>query len=625
LADHLGRRIGGDAPIWRHVVDGYPRLAPTRARLIEQHAGHTHLQVLENRREVREVREAARVRRVPEALKGAVDAEAVVLDDQAADYFAAGLCQEQTSVDLDNRLPGGFVMLANRPPKQLETGSVLGGFATGVAAFLCLGFGSQLRQGRVAEITRRNELTSHGRDTRGAALQRRASCVANGVLEPGLRPERETSAFVKLALVTTPTQLDLDTLQGDVVPGFNKDYQAFVFVRFRDGAAGAAWLAGLQPEIASAREVLRFRALFKSVRDRAPHPSEPDAGALGHVTATWLNVALTFDGLRQLGASNAGQLPNVFRQNRVPGATAVPDVHALLIVAADRASDLEAELERQREHIDSAGVHEISVRCGSTLPGDWRGHEHFGFKDAISQPRIAGIDGGTGPEVAPGEFVLGYPDQSARTSGAGMPAWTQNGSFVAFLQLQQHVAAFWKTMTQQARQIGVEPEQVAAWIVGRNQDGTLLTEPPARVSHVGRAFPRWLSLDEASRHRVLRRGIPYGPVWDPAEPEDGKDRGLLFVTFQADLERQFEYLWSRSLNSPNIPMPAAGADALVGQPASPGTQPGGGWTQKGTRAAVVSRPGRRAELSLRLPMFVTPRLGAYFFAPRIDALTRIRG
>src|SRR5207302_10724146 len=55
------------------------------------------------------------------------------------------------------------------------------------------------------------------------------------------------------------TDLDLDAIQGNVVPGFSKDHQAFVFVRFGDAAAGRAWLAAIQPDIASAREVENFK------------------------------------------------------------------------------------------------------------------------------------------------------------------------------------------------------------------------------------------------------------------------------------------------------------------------------------------------------------------------------
>jgi hypothetical protein len=51
-------------------------------------------------------------------------------------------------------------------------------------------------------------------------------------------------------------ELNLNQIQGNVVPGFNEDHQAFMFVRFPGAAALRAWLAELVPEIASAGEVL---------------------------------------------------------------------------------------------------------------------------------------------------------------------------------------------------------------------------------------------------------------------------------------------------------------------------------------------------------------------------------
>ena len=84
------------------------------------------------------------------------------------------------------------------------------------------------------------------------------------------------------------------------------------------------------------------------------------------------------------------------------------------------------------------------------------------------------------------------------------------------------------------------------------------------------------------------------------------------TAYQADLERQFEHVWAQWLNSPSFPVPGAGKEALVGQ--SPPT---------GKRPAVASRWGQGgASVHLSLPTFVHPRLGAYFFAPGIDALVR---
>jgi Dyp-type peroxidase family len=432
--------------------------------------------------------------------------------------------------------------------------------------------------------------------------------------------------------------LDLSNIQGNIVPGFSKDHQAFVFVRFRDGEGGRKWLAALQPEIASAHEVQGFKLAFKSMQDRRPHPTEPDGGSLSHISATWVNLAISFAGLRLLpGVGNVDKFAPAFRTNRVPGADGQAvqgHVHALLIVAADDTADLDVELDRQRQRMIACGVDEVTILRGDTLPGDQRGHEHFGFKDAISQPLIAGTSWGTPPPVAAGEFILGYPDESGQSPGAGLPNWTRNGSFLAFLQLQQHVATFWSTMKQYAQQFGVQPEDVAAWIVGRKRDadGTPLANPPARLAHIGRAYSRWLPPTEASRHRIIRRGIPYGSPWQEGQTDDDQ-RGLLFVTYQADIERQFQFVWTQWLGQVGFPVPAAGTDALAGQVDWPGRaapagtpSPPAPWNPRAQRPASAKRAGQTGGIvSLSLPAFVTPCFGGYFFAPGIDVLSQIAG
>jgi Dyp-type peroxidase family len=417
--------------------------------------------------------------------------------------------------------------------------------------------------------------------------------------------------------------LDLAKIQGNIVPGFNKDHQVFLLVRFPGPNEGRRWLADLQPHLASAHDVERFNALYRSLRERALHPLEPDAGALSHVNSTWVNVCLSFAGLRLLlGDAAQTGMPMVFRTNAVPGLTPETrfDAHALLIVAADQSDDLDAELAHQRHRMAKMGVAEARLLRGDTLPGALRGHEHFGFKDGISQPRIAGTDWGCGADVAAGEFILGYPDQTGQTSGASLPAWARNGSFLAFLQLQQHVATFRSAMQQHAQQVGTTPKDLAAWIVGRTEDGVKLSEPPGRTSHIGRAYSRWLGPADALRHRIIRRGIPYGPVWSQGEPDGVQERGLFFVAYQADLARQFEYVWTQWLGGSNFPVPGAGTDSLAGQtgPLQSGATPQ--WTAASTRPTTVTRGGQTGGFaSLSLPSFVTPAGGGYFFAPPIGA------
>jgi Dyp-type peroxidase family len=410
--------------------------------------------------------------------------------------------------------------------------------------------------------------------------------------------------------------LDLSDIQGNVAPGFKKDHQTFVLLRFPTGEAGRTWVKALENEIATAAEVTAFNTLFSKIRARRGDNAEPDSGVLGVLAATWLNVAFSFRGLQTLrGARETERFPPAFKTNRIPAAQAfdrADDVHAVLIIASDQSDDLNVELERQQRRMATHGVEEIAAFRGDTLPGEQRGREHFGFKDAVAQPNIIGISPGLGPPVAVGEFILGQPDQTGQPSGGGLPVWTRNGSFVAFLQLQQHVTTFWSAMHKQAQLLGVKPDDIASWTIGRKRDaeGAQLDQPPSSFSHIGRGYSRTLPPSDSQRHRILRRGVPYGAPLKEGEPDEGL-RGLLFVAYQADITRQFEHVWGKWLNGPDFPVPGAGRDALVGQSREP-------------RPASIPRPGQKGgSISLKLPAFATPKYGGYFFTPSIGGLSAL--
>ena len=52
---------------------------------------------------------------------------------------------------------------------------------------------------------------------------------------------------------------------------------------------------------------------------------------------------------------------------------------------------------------------------------------------------------------------------------------------------------------------------------------------------------------------MIRRGMPYGPALPPDVTEDdGRERGLVFVCFQASISRQFEGVQVQWLNDGNL-------------------------------------------------------------------------
>ncbi len=234
---------------------------------------------------------------------------------------------------------------------------------------------------------------------------------------------------------------------------------------------------------------------------------------------------------------------------------------------------------------------------GMALPG---GKEHFGWRDSLAQPRIRGLGRTAALQdiVEPGEIVLGYPDNTGAV--ATTPTFEghdlgKNGTYLILRQLEQDVKGFWAEWLGQA---GGDPE-VAVWMaskaLGRWPNGMPLNERARRMplldrtrlrqplffrsdlegaacphgSHIRRANPRdglgsdpQASFTSSSRHRILRRGRPYGPAAPPEYyPEEARvtadergtpaeeARGLMFACVCADIVRQFEFVQQTWMNN----------------------------------------------------------------------------
>jgi len=115
-----------------------------------------------------------------------------------------------------------------------------------------------------------------------------------------------------------------------------------------------------------------------------------------------------------------------------------------------------------------------------------------------------------------------------------------------------------------------------------------------------------------SHHRILRRGRPYGSclLHPETDPDDGADRGLLFLALNASLRRQFEFVQQTWITNPGFGGLYTDRDTLLGSEPS----------------ATVTLPGSPVRTRLcGLPRFVTMRGGGYFFLPGIPALHYLAG
>ncbi len=512
-----------------------------------------------------------------------------------------------------------------------------------------------------------------------------------------MSPDTRTTATVQPAPATVPAQaggeappdlpLRRDTeIQGDIVAGFKKDHVQFLLLTFGDGRRARRWLGRLRHRIATTKEVAAFNTDFSRAR-RNSCGDDPRT-----LTAVWRAVGFTHAGLTSLigGAPYddmpAGSTPEAFAQGMAARASLLGDVgqnapsgwlfgaphtapiHAVLTVAADRLEDLNTALARERQEAASYQVAVSFEQYGATLEGERSGKEHFGFKDAVSQPAVAGFDepepgdpehqyGKPGTRIVPaGEFVTGHPTD--HRLGPFLPDWMANGSFQVVRRLGQDVPGWWAQVADQLKVLkeqGVVPEEagsewLAARFVGRWRSGAPVAKHPdtdpgasptggddndvifsddleGRVTplcaHMRKCNPRdglMVNLDDEAPlaqkgaldgRRIMRRGIPYGLPFDPAAGgANGPDapRGLVFVCYQGDLISQFEFIqraWIDTDDFPNRDVPV-GRDALLG------------------RDSEVSFPvpGSQGTESVRLSLrqFVKTEGSLYTFTPSMTAL-----
>ena len=217
----------------------------------------------------------------------------------------------------------------------------------------------------------------------------------------------------------------------------------YEFLSFRNAAGGREWLAAILEKVQSAA------AMRASV--------EKDN--------RWVTVAFTWNGLRALGVDDASlaTFPEEFKQGMVARAEMLGDTgenHPDQLgrrfgqpgLARDRdpvrprccRAEHDAQAEHEKLVARCEGVEVLSsLDLEATPPFDYA-HDHFGYRDRLSQPVIEGSGDeptpGSGAPLKPGEFILGYPDEDGPAANLPQPeVLSRNGSFMAYRRLQEHV------------------------------------------------------------------------------------------------------------------------------------------------------------------------------------------
>ncbi|MDI3283874.1 cytochrome P450 [Polyangium sp. 15x6] len=441
------------------------------------------------------------------------------------------------------------------------------------------------------------------------------------------------------------SMIEFEDVQGHLLLSYAKTFHMrharFLFLHFEDADAGRHFIATKIPEVTTART-------------RPPGPP------------TTLNLAFTFEGLGALGlsAEELESFPEEFREGMARRAAFLGDVgedaperwdllprgapalHAMAIVYARSDAEADARADELRAQAENARVRVLHVQTAAGLEG---GREHFGFADGGSNPSIVGDGTDAPPERAlePGAFLLDHPDDFGAVAARPSPkALRRNGTYIALRKLRQDVPGFRRFVAKNAAILGMDEELVAAKLMGRWRSGVPLVlapdkdEPDMPVerrddfgyqeqdsqglrcpfgAHIRRVNPRDampIARRTAVRtHRLIRRGMAYGPPLLEGQDEDHVDRGLMFIAYCASLSLQFEIV-QQWLNNGNVSgEPSTVHDPVAGSPFPQGTFTIPAAGPNGELASVHTLCG--------LPSFVRVRGGAYFFVPGIEAIRYI--
>ena len=445
-----------------------------------------------------------------------------------------------------------------------------------------------------------------------------------------------------MATAKNLTSLPLDEIQGFILRGYNMAGVRHFVLRIERAAAARDFIGSLvHPASQEAR-----------ITTAAPWTKKPDY---------CLNIGFTYQGLKQLQLpefSFSDQYYSSFKEGAAAraeyifdtgesapehwsGGLGTSDVHVLLSLYVLQADELESRSNALRSSFGRGGAcTEISNFAGRAFP---HGKIHFGYTDGISQPNIEGGARqipGMQPVIPTYHFVLledapSYEIPQPQKLGL-------YGSFVAFRVLEQDVVGFENFLNEHRHLI--DPEKLAAKMCGRWRNGMPLvlspeadepvlsrehwnnynytetqTNPDDALglrcpigAHMRRLNPRGAKVaGMVDNHRIVRRGMPYGPPYDPQKPYDGIERGLLGMFICGSLENQFEFLMRVWANGDLFAadLSKGSKDPLLGNNSA--------GESRFDIPLKASAPPLKIEA---FPRFIKARGGAYCFLPSKTAL-----
>ena len=432
--------------------------------------------------------------------------------------------------------------------------------------------------------------------------------------------------------------LELEDIQHYLLTRPHASIAQYIFITFRTPEGGRQWVNDVSDIVGNARAVIES----------------------GELEMRWVSLAFTFNGLRKLGVdeTSLATFPEPFRQGMaaraaILGDTGInhpdnwedkitsEDLHAAVILFARSKEEMDRALKRHDEYLKANPGVEIlsSLLLEAVAPLEYV-HEHFGYRDRLTQIVIEGMGieptPGSHPPSKPGEFFLGYPDETGLIPEQPKPeVLSKNGSFLAYRKMREHVGVFRDFLKANGKTLE-EQELVAAKLMGRwrttgaplvlcpHKDDKELAydnlrnndfdyekmDPHGYLCPLGAHIRRMNVRDERvsrimNRRLIIRRGGTYGPGLPEGAPEDGVNRGIAIFGGCVDISRQFEFLISVWANDPEF-HELNEKDPFAGSLDGP------------VEMTIPKRPIKKKVKGLNA--FTTVTGGAYFFLPGITAL-----
>ncbi|PKY02385.1 Dyp-type peroxidase [Aspergillus campestris IBT 28561] len=438
------------------------------------------------------------------------------------------------------------------------------------------------------------------------------------------------------------SDMDKSDMQGDIWPGLLKKYEEFVLFEIKDAADFKDRLKEMvsKKQITTAQDAL-------STRQRV-------CGSGNEVEMSGVNIAFTSKGMVKLdrdelrddpfikgmytdmvseGRDTDEEWDNSWRQ----------DVHGVLLICGT-----EKKVQSTRERIIRTSLgSSIAVvgkpMAGATLPKkkDIHDPEHFGFRDGVSQPILKGLDDDKIKEegvqktfTAPGTILINNPGFYDDNKKWWEPDWAKNGSYFVLRKMGQDVPKFHKYCENKARQLGFTQDEFEARLVGRWKNGAPVEKYPFESStfdgnlndwdyedpnkqtncpfaaHIRKTNPR-IGVGNTTNNLMMRRGIPYGPVWEPGK-NDEVERGLLFTCYQSAIKNGFQFVMNRWVYNHGFPHDRNGQDAIIGQDIKGAVEE----EDKKLRLRLLDKKGLEHEISFTT--FISVKGGEYFFTPPLQ-------